>query len=256
MIAGALVISDQDTRSTSTSLGGEYIGQIAKTADGRTWRYGQNGSTSTALSPGKLAQFDFSGAVKANHLNRTGTTQVAGDLSVTFAVGATAVAADQYRGGYLVVNAGTGAGQNLLIRGNTKAGSSGSPVVYLKDAIITATSVTDSKFSLVPNIYSAALIAASGSPTAVVPLGVPTVSIAASAAAFPGGTNGWFQVGGPAAVLANGTPASGGSVIPSATTDGAVDVDGASSVQPKVGYMINTGVSGEYRQVFLTVNPE
>lgn len=254
MLAGILQISDQDTRTTSTSLGGEYIGQTARTADGRTFMYGQNGSTSTALSPGKLAQFD-STAIKSNHVNRTGVTATAGQLSVTFAVGATAVTADQYRGGYLNVNAGTGAGQQLLIRGNTKAASSGSPTIYLKDAVITATSVSDSKFSLVPHQYSAALIADHTAPTAVVPLGVPVVSIAASAAAFPGGTNGWFQVGGPAAVLANGTPAAGGAVIPSATTDGAVDVDGASSVQPKVGYMVQTAVSTEYRTVYLTVNP-
>jgi hypothetical protein len=251
-LAGALQISDQDVRTTTTALGGEFMGQVARTSDGRTWQFGQNGSTSLTLSPGKLTQ----GALSiANHVNRTGTTQAIGDNNATFAVGATAVTADQYRGGYLVVNAGTGKGQNLLIRGNTKAASSGSPTVYLKDSFIAATAVADSKFSLMPHPDSAVIIMASASSTAIIATGVPTVSVPASSAAFPTGTNAWFQIGGSASVLANGTPAVGGSVIPSASTDGAVDVDSASSVQPKVGYTLITAVSTEYRSVFLTINP-
>lgn len=245
-LGARIQLVDQDIRSTSTSKGGELLGQVASTPDGRLYAYGFNNTgSSTALAPGKLC----SGAVvTANHVNRTGTTQSAGDQSVTFAVGATAVTADQYAGGYLVVNAGTGAGQALLIKGNTKAASSGSPTVFLADAIITATAVADSKFSLVPNLYSAALLFASASATALVAAGVPNVSI-------PDQSYGWLQIAGVASVLANGTPAVGSSVIPSATTDGAVDVDGASSVQPKVGVMTQTAVSTEYRPCFLTIQP-
>lgn len=250
-LAASIQITDQDVRTTSTVLGGEYMGQLAMTADGRMWAYGMNGSTSLALAPGKLTQ----GAVSvANHTNRTGVTAVAGQLSVTYAMGATAVTADQYRGGYLNVNAGTGVGQNLLVRGNTKANSNGSPIIYLKDAIITATLASDSKFSLYPHPYSAALISDHNNATTVIPVGVPTVSIAASAAAFPGGTAGWFQTGGPASVLANGTPGLGVNVIPGATTDGSVDVATGAITQNPVGYMLIAAASTEYRQCFLTIN--
>jgi hypothetical protein len=251
MLAGIQIITDQDTRSTSTVLGGEYMGQIAQTNDGRTFRYGQNGSTSTALSPGKLAQ---GATAVAGHLNKTGATYAAGTSVVTLTVSSTAVTADEYRGGYFNVNAGTGAGQQLLIRGNTKATSTGSPTVYLKDAIITATLASDSKFSLYPHPYSAAIISDHTAPTTVIPLGVPVVSIAASAAAFPGGNSGWFQTAGPAAVLANGTIALGVSVIPGATTDGSVDTATGAITQSFVGYTLVASVSTEYRPVFLTIN--
>lgn len=250
-LAGRIQITDQDVRSTSANKGAEKFGQIAATADGRTWAYGANQSTSLTLAPGKL----MSGALSvSNHTNRTGTTQKVGDNVVTYTIGNTAITSRQYEDGYLVVNAGTGAGQALLIYGHNTPAGNGSVTVNLKDSIITATSVTDSKYSLVPHPYSAIVISPSASATAIFPVGVPTISIPAATSTQPFSC-GWFQVGGPASVLANGTPAVGGAVIPSATTDGAVDVDGASSVQPKVGYMLITAVSTEYRQVWLTINP-
>jgi hypothetical protein len=239
-------LTDQDVRTVSGVKGGEKLGQVASTADGRTFAYGLNGSGSgTALSPGKLAQGALSAA---NHVNRTGVTYSAGATQMVFAVGATAVTANQYEDGYFYVNAGTGLGQSLLIANHSTAASSGTVTVNLKDALIAATSSTDSKFSLQPNAYSACIISAHASATAIFATGVPNVSI-------PDTDYGWFQVGGPCAVLANGTPAVGGALIPSATTDGAVDVDGTSSVQPKVGYCMITAVSTEYRMVNLTINP-
>lgn len=250
-LAASIQITDQDLRTTTTALGGEYIGQVAGTADGRRFAYGQNGSTSTALSPGKLAQV---ATAVANHVNQTGTTQAAGDTTVsTWAVGATAVTADQYRGGYLVVNAGTGAGQAMLVRGNTKANSSGKPVLYLKDAFYTATSVSDSKFSLHPHPYSACIIqnATLGAGSA----GVPIISIAASAAAFPTGTNGWFQTWGPCSVLSDaGAAAIGAPVTYSDDTNGAVGPYETDAVGAVLGWTMIAGVSTEYRPVFLTMD--
>lgn len=242
-LAGMLQISDQDVRSTVTTQGGVYLGQLAGTADGRTWRYGKNGTGGgTALIPGNLQQV---ATAVANHVNRTGVTYAAGTGVVTFAVGATAVTADQYRGGYLVVNAGTGAGQSLLIRGNTKAGSAGSPTVYLKDTIITATLVSDSKFSLHPHPYSACIINAStlGAGAA----GVPIVSI-------PDGSLGWFQTGGVASVLSDaGAAAIGAPITYSDDTAGAVGPAETDAAGAALGYALILGVSAEYRPVFLTI---
>lgn len=243
-LQSAIQVTDQDIRSVSATVGGETLGQRAVTGDGRAYRYGLNGNASTALAPGKLMQ----GAVSvANHTNRTGVTTVAGQAQVTFAVGNTSVTADQYADGYLVVNAGTGAGQALLISGNTAVSGNGSPTVSLADAIITATAVSDSKFSLVPHPYSAAIIASQAASTSVLPVGVPQISV-------PGANYAWFQTEGPASVLANGTPALASGVIASATTDGAVDVEAAATVTPRVGYMMITAVTTEYKQVWLTIN--
>lgn len=245
-LAAGIQISDQDVRTTSTSQGGELLGEIASTSDGRTYAYGLNGTGSgTAIAPGKLMQGALS---TANYVNRTGVTYAAGTNSVTFTLGTTA-AANLFAQSYFYVNAGTGAGQSLLISGNSAAtsGNSNSTTLSLYDSIITATLASDSKFSIQPHPYSAVKLSDHTAPTAIFPTGVPQVSI-------PDASYGWLQIGGAASVLANGTPAVGSSVIPSATTDGAVDVDGTSSVQPKVGYTLITAVSTEYRAVYLTIN--
>lgn len=241
-LAANMQITDQDTRTISSTQGGAQLGQHMTTPDGRTFRYGLAGAVN--LAAGKLMQ----GALSvANHQNRTGVTTVAGQGTVTFAVGATAVTANQYAQGYLVVNAGTGAGQALLISGNTSAASSGSPSVNLADEIITATLASDSKFSLMPHPYSAILISSQASATAIYAVGVPQIAVTAANYA-------WFQTGGPASVLANGTIAVAAGLIPGATTDGSVDAEGTSSVQPRVGYMLIASVSTEYREVYLTIN--
>lgn len=243
-LANQIQLTDQDLRSTSTVRGGESYGQSATTPDGRTYAYGFNNTgSSTALAPGKLC----SGAVVVtNHVNQTGVVAAAGTQTVTYTIGATLATQNQYAGGYLVVNAGTGAGQALLIGGNNAAGSAGSITVNLLDAVITATDAT-SKFSLVPNLYSAALLFASGSSLVLVSVGVPNVSI-------PDQSYGWLQVGGTCSVLANGTPGIGVNVVPSATTAGAVDVNTGSLFQQTVGVMQQTAVTTEYRPCYLTIS--
>lgn len=247
-LSASIQITDQDVRTVSASSGGEKLGQMASTSDGRTFAYGFNGTGSgTALAAGKLNQGALS---TANYVNRTGVTYAAGTNSITFTLGTTA-AQNLFVGGYFYVNAGTGAGQGaMVITGNTAAtaGNSNSTTLSLKDSTYAATAVADSKFSIQPSAYAGLIIAPSGTSTAIFPAGVSAVSV-------PDANFGWFQIGGAASVLANGTPAVGSSVIPSATTAGAVDVDTAASVQPKVGYSMITAVSTEYRMVYLTINP-
>lgn len=245
-LAASIQITDQDVRTVSANKGGERYGQTANTSDGRQFAYGLNGTGSgTALAPGKLTQGAFA---VPNHVNITGVTLPANSNSVTYTIGATALTANQYQDGYFQVNAGTGAGQNLLVS-NTTTSTAGSTAVTvnLKDATYVATSVTDSKFSLQPNEYSKVVIQDHTAPTAQLLTGVPPVSI-------PDANYGWFQIGGAAAVLINGTPGVGVPVVGSATTDGAVDVDTASLFQQIVGYMLVVGVSTTYKPVFLQIN--
>lgn len=235
-------ILDQDTRAISANRGGEAYGQRAYTSDGRGYIYGLAGAVN--LAPGKMTQ----GAVSAtNNVNRTGVTAVAGAQTITFTLGGTATA-DSFAGGYLVVNAGTGAGQACLIAGNTAAtaGNSNSVTLFLAEGLFVATAAADSKFSVHPSIYSAILISASASSTTAIPVGVPAVTVTAANYA-------WFQTTGMCSVLANGTPALASGVIVGATTDGSVDVEGASAVTARVGLMAVAAVSTEYRPVILTI---
>lgn len=243
-LAAQAQLTDQDWRSASTTQGSMGLGQTMTTTDGKVFRYGKNGTGSgTALVAGQLQQM---AVISANHVNRTGTTQSAGDNNCTFAVGATAVTVNQYQGGYLVVNAGTGAGQALEISGNTKAGSAGSPVVYLADAFVAATSVSDSKFSLIPAPYSAVIQASS-----TLAAGCAGVAVTALADA----SYGWFQTGGVCSVLSDaGAPGAGAPFTYSDDTAGAIGPYETDAVGPTLGYMVQAAVSAEYRPGFLVVN--
>jgi hypothetical protein len=248
-IAARIQVTDQDIRTTSTSTLAEAFGQTVETNDGRTFVLAANTSTSTTLLPGQLV----SAAVGvANHVNQTGVALSIGAQTATWTIGATAVSVGQYTNGYLFTNTGgTGYGQTYNILSHTTPGSAGSITVNLADQIYVATT-TSTKFSLLPNPYSNTVIFAHGSSTALVAAGVPQVTV--PVATTTPYTYYWSQIGGPSAVLANGTPGIGSSVIPSATTDGAVDVDGASSVQPKVGVVLYTAVSTQYYPVNLMIN--
>lgn len=242
-LSANMQITDQDIRSTSTAQGGESLGQVASTADGRSYRYGLNGTGSgTALAPGKMNQV---ATAVANHVNQTGITAATGVASLTYAVGNTAVTQDQYKQGYFIVNAGTGVGQTLEIDSNTKAAGNGSPIIYLRDTLMIATLVSDSKFSLHPHPYSALIINAStlGAGAA----GVANVSVPDTAYA-------WFQVGGTCSVLSDaGAAAIGAPVTYSDDTAGAVGPYETDAVGNVLGYALILGVSAEYRPVYLTI---
>lgn len=243
--AAQIQITDQDAYTTVSVKGAEALGQLAQTPDGRRFRYGRNGTGSgTALAAGKLNQV---ATAVSNDTNRTGVTYLAGTNSVTFTLGGT-TSANSYAGGYFLVNAGTGAGQNLLVSGNTAAtaGNSNSTTVSLQEPLNVATAVSDSKFSLVPHPYSACIIQAAtlGAGSA----GVNNVSVADTYYA-------WFQVGGPASVLGDaGTPAVGAPITYSDDTAGAVGPYETDAVGVVLGYALIAGASAEYRQVYLTIS--
>lgn len=244
-LAAAIQVSDQDIRTVSANKGGAQFGQVAQSSDGRYFVYGLNGTGSgTALAPGKLNQ----GALSVtNHVNQTGVTVSAGAQQVTYTIGATALTANQYVDGYLYVNTGTGAGQTMEIASHGTSVSGSTAVTFnLFDSVYTTTSVSDSKFSLQPNAYSKVIIEQQGSSTAIIPVGYTAISL-------PDANYGWFQTGGPCAILTNGTCTVGVPVVPSATTNGAVDINTAALFQSQVGYMMTTSTSTQYQIAYLTI---
>ena len=136
------------TTSTDSSLQ-TLVGAKFDTSDGREFVLIQNGGT--ALVSGNLIQ----GPVKigANHSNLTLSTAAIGATSITATLGATAVTANQYQGGFLVINAGTGIGQTLRIKSHPAAALSATVVLTLEDALSVATATSDSKGTLDLNPY-------------------------------------------------------------------------------------------------------
>ena len=238
---GPLQIEMQDVRTQSATKQ-HTLGTLAVTRDGRQFRYGQAGAT--ALAAGKLAQIP---AVVANHQALVTAAAAVNTSKVTVTLGGTAATADQYIDGYAVIRdtSTTGAGQAFPIIGNSaQTVTTGTVDVYLSEAVAEAlTSASVTNLELSP--YSGMLISSSGDTTEFV-TGVPQIDVTAAFYA-------WFQVRGVAAVLGNGTITKGAGVIKSATTAGAVDIEGTSAITMRVGIQLQTGTSAKYNTTYLTI---
>lgn len=238
---GPLQIELQDVRKTSTSKN-HSLGQIAYTKDGRQFRYGLAGAV--ALTAGKLAQIP---AVVANHQALVTAAAAVNAVKVTVTLGGTAATADQYADGYLVIRdtSTTGAGQAFPIVGNSaQTVTTGTADIYISEGVAEAlTSASVSNLELSP--YGGVLISDHNVTTERV-IGVPQVDV-------PIATYAWFQTVGVASVLANGTITKGAGVIPSATTDGAVDIEGTSTITQRLGYQLQTGTTAKYNTTYLSI---
>lgn len=236
-----LQIELQDVRAVSTSKN-HLLGAVAYTSDGRQFAYGQAGAV--ALVAGKLAQIP---AVVANHQALVTTAAAVGAVKVTVTLGGTAATADQYRDGYLVVRdtSTTGSGQALPVVGNSaQTSTTGTVDVYLAEGVAEAlTTASVSNLELSP--FGGVLISDHTVTTERV-VGVPQVDVPAASYA-------WFQVSGVSSVLGNGTITKGTGLIPSATTDGAVDAEGTSAITQRLGLAQQTGTSAKYNTVWLSI---
>lgn len=227
-------ITSSDT-SALTALGqmGYYNGKI--------FRYVKVGGT--ALSRGKLV---VAPTVVANHLNMSfAVAPTVGDTVVKVTLGATAATADQYAGGELVVQDGTGEGRSYIVDGNLAADSAGTCTVYLKEAIDTTGALSETNVDLIASPYNGVVISATDQ--ADMAVGVPVASISAS-------EYGWVQTGGRASVLADEAIAVGLTVTIGSGVAGAVEaLDGAG--EQAVGIVHGTAmVDTEYQSVFLTID--
>src|SRR5262245_56624970 len=179
--------------------------------DGSVFVFGKAGGANIAAS--RLCQ---STVPVTFHLGLTPSVAVVGAQQVTVTLGATAVAADDYKDGKLVVEAGTGAGYEYKIATHPAALASAALTVTLHpdEKLRTALDAT-SKISLMRNPLRDVVIApASANPTA------PFVGV--SRAAIVAANHGWFQVKGDGPCLQQGALTVGLPASNSATVAGAI----------------------------------
>lgn len=225
--------------STDTSLK-TLVGSRWDLADGREVVLVYN-SSAGAVAAGKLLQGP---AIEANHQNLAVTAYQAysnnGNVpaKVTVTLGATAVTANQYQGGYLLVNDNNGEGQTLKIASHPAADASASLAVTLEDGPNVAIT-TASEVCLSINPYYNVVVC----PTAL----TGTV-VGATFYALPVSTFGFAMVKGPLAMLNDATTAIGLDVMPSSNTAGAVMTYVAATAS-RVGTSTQAGVTTEYRLV-------
>lgn len=237
-----LVANGAFQTSTDSSLD-TLVGTRWDLSDGREVVLAKAGSATT-VAAGKLYQ---NAAVVADHVNLAVTAYQAYSANgntpakVTVTLGATAVTANQYRGGFVVVNASNGAGQTLRIASHPAADASGSLAVTLEEGATVAIT-TSSKVSILPAFGKDVVIFPTTATNSAAGVGLYT--IAASAYGF-------LVTKGITSILNDGTPAAGAAISPSNAVAGAVE--GAVLAQGVIGNAVQTFVDTEYRAAYVNI---
>lgn len=243
---GPLALTAGGTFQSSTDASLEtLVGSRWDLADGREVILVQAGAATT-IAAGLLYQ---DAAIIGDHQNIAVTAFQAYSANgnvpakVTVTLGGTAVTANQYAGGFVVVNDVNGEGQTLRIASHPAADASASLVITLEDAPNTALT-TSSEVCLIPQHGNGVIISPTTQTNVVA--GVGLYPIAASAYGFltsKGLTSCLSDAAAPAA--------SGAAISPSNATAGAVEA--AVLAQGVIGNAVQAGVSTEYRTVFINV---
>ncbi len=212
------------------ALGSKFVDQ-----NGNAYRYVKIGAVDTV--PGKLYQAP---AEITAHQNLTPAAASIGASTVTVTLGATAVTANQYAGGYVMVTVTPGEGYKYLIASNPAADASAAVVLTLSDPIQVAWT-TSTRVDLVANPYNGVIV--NPSTASSVAVGVSLDIVAA-------GKYTWLQTGGIANVLMDGTGVVGTSMVASNATAGAVEP--ATGVQAPVGILVTGVATTQYGAIKLT----
>lgn len=230
-----------DVFQTSTDASLEtLLGARFDLADGREVVLVQAGSATT-VSPGLLYQGPAVIA-DAQNLDVTAFTAASatGPAKVTATLGATAVVANQYAGGFVIVNDNNGEGQTLRIASHPAADASASLVITLEDNPSVAITAA-SEICLLPNAYNGVIINPT-TPTGT-RAGVGLYTIAASAYGFLV-TKGITSLLNADAALTVGSAISPSNAVAGAVENGVI-------AQGFVGYAVQTGVDTEYRACYV-----
>ena len=237
----SIVANGEFQTSADASLA-TLVGTRWDLSDGREVTLVSNGAV--AFAAGKLVQ---DAAIVPNHQNLGTTAYVPysanGNVpaSVTVTLGATAATANQYAGGFVVVNDATGEGQTLRIASHPAADASAALKLTLEESAGVAIVATTSEVCLVSPHGKSVVI----QPTTVTgaQVGVTLNAIAASEYGFvvTKGLVGCLAQG----AIGVGLGISIGSVA------GAVAVSAATTA--RLGFASQAGVDTEYRTVFINL---
>lgn len=214
------------------------LGYQVRTDDGDCYRYVKAGGT--ALVAGKLQQAP---AIVANHQNVACAAAAAGASTVTVTLGATLASANQYAGGYLVINDVDGEGFTYRIKSHPAAAQSATLALTLEEPVEVALTA-NSEACLIPNKYNGVIVM----PTTITaaPVGVAISNIAA-------GSFGWIKTRGVVSCLNGDANLTVGSAVsPSNATAGAVE--NGVIAQGFVGIAYQAGVDTEYRAIDLLLD--
>lgn len=240
-LTGAPSIAGQDVY-TESSTPQTTLGVYAETQDGRGFRYAKFGAV--AAVAGKVYQSRALDATNEQPSGGLGVSAAAaiGDTSVIISTSIT-LTADKLAGGYLSVNASTGAGHVYRIKSNTAVTGAVGCVVSLEDPLRVALT-TSSKVIVASHPYDG-LVVEPGTPTASI-AGVATHVVTAAYYA-------WVQTKGACSVLFTGTGVAGKAVgsLSGGTAGSSAPAIAATNI---LGYHMATGITGEYALINLAID--
>jgi hypothetical protein len=227
---------------TFTSTRQAELGALLNTRDGRVFRYVKAGAVDLVV--GNVLQAP---AQVTTHQQMTPAVTAVGARTITVTLGATnATTANQYAGGWAIVDTTPGLGYAYPIASHPAAAAAATCVLTLQsDALVQVALTASSRVSLVPSPYNGVI----QSPITTLTGAVVGVAVAP----IPATQYGWAQISGPGAVLVAGTPGVGLAVVVPGTVAGAVVVDGAAAATKVVGSMLVTGVDTKVQGVFLDI---
>lgn len=238
ILSGPLQLAATDARDISSEKE-HALGTLAQAGDGSLYRYAQAGAT--ALAAGKLT---VAATQAANHENiAVAAAAAVGATEVTVTLGATAVIANQYADGYLVINDAAGEGIQYRISSHPAADASASLVVTLVDPIEVALT-TSSEATLLLNPWGSVVISAADQ--ADFATGWPEVAVTAEYYF-------WCKTRGVVAGLADEAVTAGLDLTIGSSTVGAVEAADAAGEQV-IGTAIQALVDTEYRAFFAKID--
>ena len=218
------------------------LGQMGMTTDGRKFRYVKAGEL---LVTGDLYQ---NSAVSTDFVSMAVPSAAAiGSSEVAVTLGGTAVTANQFDEGYLVVSASTGIGQQFQIESHTvQTSTTGTCTFTIAGTLAVALVAAASTVTVVRNPY-VDVVKQPTTPTGNA-VGVAQFAIAS-------GSFGWIQSGGIAACLSdsNTTSADAKGLSPSTTTAGTMAL--ALTTDARIGNTVQlTTVSAAVAHIQLTID--
>lgn len=233
----AVVANGTFQTSTDASLA-TLVGTRWDLSDGREVILVKAGD---AVESGKLYQ---DAAIVPNHQNIAVAAYTAysnnGNVpaKVTVTLGATAATANQYAGGFVVVNDANGEGQTLRIASHPAADASATLAITLEDAPVT-TLTTSSEVCLLP---------AHGNNVIIQPTTVTGAQVGVALNPIAAGAYGFLVTKGIVSCLAGGAIGVGLG-ISIGSVAGSVSV--AAATTARLGFAAQAGVDTEYRAVFI-----
>lgn len=236
----SLVANGLFQTSTDTSLA-TLVGTRWDLSDGREVTLVRNGAV--ALVSGVLVQ---DAAVVPNHQNLAVTAYQAYSANgnvpakVTVTLGATAATANQYAGGYVVVNDNAGEGQTLRIASHPAAALSTSLVLTLEDGANTA----------ITTASEVSLVSAHGADVIVQPTTVTNAQVGVTLCPIAAAAYGFVVSRGLVSCLAGGAIGVGLGISVGSVA-GSVSV--AAATTARLGFAAQAGVDTEYRVVYVNI---